>query len=97
MLFRISIIGYLLIYLLIRKARSSEDTEPLFRRKQELTPKLYRVIERNDDDVFEVEEGWRRLNEESSLYSNEEFLEHLNCSFESLTNESSAIVESKVL
>ena len=61
----------------------------------ELRPKAYKVIDRNEDDIVDSFQGWRKLPEYSSLYSDEEFLDHLNCSLDSIRNESSVIVESK--
>ena len=88
---------FLLLFLLIRWGEPSEerliDPEP---EGEELIPKLYKVIERNED-YTELGEGWQRLEEESSLFANDEFLEFLNCSIESITNETSEILKSKCL
>ena len=61
------------------------------------SPKLYKVIEMTEDDIdMEIEEGWQRLQADSPLLLDEEFLDLLNCSIESIENEESAIVTSKL-
>ena len=89
--------GKVLLYLLIMETKSSQDNLFLVKPDPdiELPPKSYKVIDGNEDDIAEFFQGWRRLPANSSLYSDEEFLDHLNCSVDSIRNESSVIVESK--
>ena len=92
--------GHLLLYLLIMETKSSQDLLILVKPDPdpeiiELRPKSYKVIDRNEDDIADSFQGWRRLPENSSLYSDEEFLDHLNCSLDSIRNESSVIFQSK--
>ena len=64
----------------------------------DLSPKLYKVIEMTEDDIdMGVEEGWQRLQADSPLLLDDEFLDHLNCSIESIENERSVIVTSKLV
>ena len=89
--------GLLLLFLLIMETKPFEDKLILVKPDQdpELCPKSYKVIDRNEDDILDSFQGWRKLPENSPLYSDEEFLDHLNCSLDSIRNESSVIVESK--
>ena len=84
--------GYLLLFLLLRRVEPSDEElfDPELERI-ELFPKLYKVIERNED-LTELGEGWQRLVDGSTLYKNEDFLEYLNTSVESLTDQTSEIV-----
>ena len=89
--------GLLLLFFLIMETKPFEDKLILVKpdRDPELRPKSYKVIDRNEDDIADSFQGWRRLPENSSLYSDEEFLDHLNCSLDSIRNESSVIFQSK--
>ena len=89
--------GLILLYLLLMETKPSQDIFILVKPDQEpeLRPKSYKVIDRNEDDILDSFQGWRKLPENSALYSDEEFLDQLNCSLDSIWNESSVIVESK--
>ena len=89
--------GLILLFLLIMETTPFEDKLILVKpdRDPELRPKSYKVIDRNEDDIVDSFQGWSKLPEYSSLYSDEEFLDHLNCSLDSIRNESTVIVESK--
>ena len=81
------------------ETKSSEDifllVSPDTDLELELLPKSYKVIERNEDDIVDPIQGWRTLPEDSFLYTDEEFLNHLNCSLDLIRNETSVIIESK--
>ena len=81
------------------ETKSSEDifllVSPDTDLELELLPKWYKVIERNEDDIVDSIDGWTMLPEDSSLYTDEEFLHFLNCSLDSIRNETSVILESK--
>ena len=92
-----TLLGFLLLFLLLRRVEPSD--KGLFDPELEgieLIPKLYKVIERNED-LTESGEGWQRLVDGSTLYKNEDFLEYLNSSLESLTDQTSEIVVRKCL
>ena len=88
---------HILLYLLIMETKSSEDFLILVKPDPdlELPPKSYKVIDRNEDDIVDSFQDWRMLPDTSPLYSDQEFLDHLNCSLDTISNESSVIVESK--
>ena len=81
------------------ESKSSQDylilVDPELDLDLELRPKSYKVIDRNEDDSVDSFQGWRMLPEYSPLYSDEEFLDHLNSSLDSIRNESSVIMERK--
>ena len=89
--------GHILLYLLIMETKSSEDYLILVEPdpEPELPPKFYKVIDRNVDDIVNSFQDWRMVPNTSHLYLDEDFLDHFNCSLDSISNESSVIVESK--